>query len=499
MRKYIQIISFLLAAVTLSGCENWLDVKPETEVNEDDMFNTEQGFMDALYGIYVNMGKSDLYGGTLQTALDMTAQYYSYYDISECPYGHYQTFEYEHPSCTAISDALWMRIYYCIGLTNNLLKYLDKPEAVQICSNYDYLRGEALALRAYLHFELIRIFAPDVKKNPEYKSIPYRKTFSPDIEPQLKVKEVYQEILADLTEAKQLLSNDVIRTNGPDWLGESEKKEESDDVTDKNEGYYTSDFLKTRKYRMNYYAVLGTLARVHLTLGTTDDMEKAYDYAMEVIESGKFRPIQEEHILVSGEQAKYRDILFTDEFIFGLYSAQVDAFYKSNFDESYGVKKILINKLSDIYGQGTRDLRQTHWFKTSWGTSYLLKHNADLEYAKEKVRMMTLAEMYYIAAECLLRKNDPKAADYFNAVLESRGLVALDDRIPAESLTIEKITQERYKEFVGEGQTFFNMKRLNLDIQAITGEILPAANSIYTVPVPEEEFNYRNEVYDVKQ
>ena len=91
------------------------------------------------------------------------------------------------------------------------------------------------------------------------------------------------------------------------------------------------------------------------------------------------------------------------------------------------------------------------------------------------------------------------AADYFNAVLESRGLVALDDRIPAESLTIEKITQERYKEFVGEGQTFFNMKRLNLDIQAITGEILPAANSIYTVPVPEEEFNYRNEVYDVKQ
>ena len=27
MRKYIQIISFLLAAVTLSGCENWLDLK----------------------------------------------------------------------------------------------------------------------------------------------------------------------------------------------------------------------------------------------------------------------------------------------------------------------------------------------------------------------------------------------------------------------------------------------------------------------------------------
>ena len=344
-----------------------------------------------------------------------------------------------------------MRIYYCIGLTNNLLKYLDKPEAVQICSNYDYLRGEALALRAYLHFELIRIFASDVKKNPEYKSIPYRKTFSPDIEPQLKVKEVYQEILADLTEAKQLLSNDVIRTNGPDWLGESEKKEESDDVTDKNEGYYTSDFLKTRKYRMNYYAVLGTLARVHLTLGTTDDMEKAYDYAMEVIESGKFRPIQEEHILVSGEQAKYRDILFTDEFIFGLYSAQVDAFYKSNFDESYGVKKILINKLSDIYGQGTRDLRQTHWFKTSWGTSYLLKHNADLEYAKEKVRMITLAEMYYIAAEA----HPAEAYDLLEEILPSR---EIHSSLPVNAGRTEVLTEvlkEYRKEYIGDGQFFY--------------------------------------------
>ena len=458
MRKYIQIISFLLAAVTLSGCENWLDVKPETEVNEDDMFNTEQGFMDALYGIYVNMGKSDLYGGTLQTALDMTAQYYSYYDISECPYGHYQTFEYEHPSCTAISDALWMRIYYCIGLTNNLLKYLDKPEAVQICSNYDYLRGEALALRAYLHFELIRIFASDVKKNPEYKSIPYRKTFSPDIEPQLKVKEVYQEILADLTEAKQLLSNDVIRTNGPDWLGESEKKEESDDVTDKNEGYYTSDFLKTRKYRMNYYAVLGTLARVHLTLGTTDD------------------------------KAKYRDILFTDEFIFGLYSAQVDAFYKSNFDESYGVKKILINKLSDIYGQGTRDLRQTHWFKTSWGTSYLLKHNADLEYAKEKVRMITLAEMYYIAAEA----HPAEAYDLLEEILLSR---EIHSSLPVNAGRTEVLTEvlkEYRKEYIGDGQFFYAYKRLIEEEAAILplGINIPNENKVLVWPLPQDEIKY---------
>ena len=358
MRKYIQIISFLLAAVTLSGCENWLDVKPETEVNEDDMFNTEQGFMDALYGIYVNMGKSDLYGGTLQTALDMTAQYYSYYDISECPYGHYQTFEYEHPSCTAISDALWMRIYYCIGLTNNLLKYLDKPEAVQICSNYDYLRGEALALRAYLHFELIRIFAPDVKKNPEYKSIPYRKTFSPDIEPQLKVKEVYQEILADLTEAKQLLSNDVIRTNGPDWLGESEKKEESDDVTDKNEGYYTSDFLKTRKYRMNYYAVKALQARAFLWYG---EKENAYAAAMEVIEAKNSDGSKKFDIEAIKTAFPGQDFIIYPEQIFGLYDHQLDDKYSSFFQTGILYKGTSSQEImKNLYGNTGKDFREQY-------------------------------------------------------------------------------------------------------------------------------------------
>lgn len=217
-------------------------------------------------------------------------------------------------------------------------------------------------------------------------------------------------------------------------------------------------------------------------------MEKAYDYAMEVIESGKFRPIQEEYILVSGEQAKYRDILFTDEFIFGLYSAQVDAFYKSNFDESYGVKKILINKLSDIYGQGTRDLRQTHWFKTSWGTSYLLKHNADLEYAKEKVRMITLAEMYYIAAEA----HPAEAYDLLEEILPSR---EIHSSLPVNAGRTEVLTEvlkEYRKEYIGDGQFFYAYKRLIEEEAAILplGINIPNENKVLVWPLPQDEIKY---------
>ncbi len=497
MKKYIRIVGVFLIGFCLGGCNNWLDVRPETEMNENDMFDSEQGFMDALYGVYVNLAKSDLYGGSLPVALDMTGQYYAFYDESQCTYAKYHFFDYEHPQCAAVTDNLWMRLYYCIGLANNILKFLDKPEAMEMCANYNYLRGEALALRAYLHFELIRMFAPDVKKNPDYLSIPYRKTFSPDIEPQQKVSEVYKLILQDLAEAKQLLENDVIRTNKPDWLGSEIENDNPEDVTDKNDQYYVTGFLKNRKYRMNYYAILGTLARVHLTLGTAEDTEKAYHYAMEVIESGKFRPIQEEHILVSGDRAKFRDILFTDEFIFGLYSTQIDAFWKSHFDESYQAGKMFISRLSSIYGQGTRDIRQTYWFKTSYSTSYVLKHDSELEYAKQKIRMITLPEMYYIAAEA----HPAEAYDLLEEILPSREIHCNLSATATRTEVLTELLKEYRKEYLGDGQFFYAYKRLIGEAEVVNSLNLeiPDEGKVLVWPLPLDEIKYGDRVSEIWQ
>jgi hypothetical protein len=51
---------------------------------------------------------------------------------------------------------------------------------------------------------------------------------------------------------------------------------------------------------------------------------------------------------------------------------------------------------------------------------------------------------------------------------------------------------ERYKEFVGEGQTFFNMKRQNLAIKSADGKTtFQPSNDIYVVPVPDVEYENR--------
>ncbi len=38
--------------MSLSACNNWLDVSPKTELKAEDMFATEAGFRDALIGVY---------------------------------------------------------------------------------------------------------------------------------------------------------------------------------------------------------------------------------------------------------------------------------------------------------------------------------------------------------------------------------------------------------------------------------------------------------------
>lgn len=45
MRK---ILLLLCVSILFSGCENFLDINPDSEVVNDDMFNTAEGVEDAL-------------------------------------------------------------------------------------------------------------------------------------------------------------------------------------------------------------------------------------------------------------------------------------------------------------------------------------------------------------------------------------------------------------------------------------------------------------------
>ena len=53
MKKYI--VSICLGMFLFSSCSNWLDVKPKTTVEEEEVFSRELGFKEALTGVYIKM------------------------------------------------------------------------------------------------------------------------------------------------------------------------------------------------------------------------------------------------------------------------------------------------------------------------------------------------------------------------------------------------------------------------------------------------------------
>lgn len=63
--------------MTLCSCSDWFDVSPKTDVKAAELFESEDGFMEALAGIYVSMTDDAAYGDNLSFGmLDQMAQLY---------------------------------------------------------------------------------------------------------------------------------------------------------------------------------------------------------------------------------------------------------------------------------------------------------------------------------------------------------------------------------------------------------------------------------------
>lgn len=68
MKKIVLYITVTLLAVC-AGCSDWLDVRPRTEVQEDDIYNSEDGFRSVLNGVYIRMAEEGLYGKNMSMYL----------------------------------------------------------------------------------------------------------------------------------------------------------------------------------------------------------------------------------------------------------------------------------------------------------------------------------------------------------------------------------------------------------------------------------------------
>ena len=169
----------MLLAVGITSCSGWLDVKPKKTV-EEELFSREIGFKEALTGAYIKMTSTSLYTRELSYGfIDILGQRYKNGKSGTQSFqnGLYYTFPSSLTEST--TNAIWEKTYNIIADLNNLLYWVDKSKQVLSTPGYyEIIKGEALGLRAFLHFDLLRMFGPVYKEHPGANSICYRTVFS---------------------------------------------------------------------------------------------------------------------------------------------------------------------------------------------------------------------------------------------------------------------------------------------------------------------------------
>lgn len=477
--KAIKYIIICFCALTLAtSCDDFLNITPDGQVKRDPQLSYPEGIEDALYGAYSQLRSTSLYGQELHfSTLELLAN--NLWCKDNDAVDAMCSFNYTDTRVQDIFEAVWTLMYNNISNVNSILDAPLVKNAKEDEYPYNIYKGEALALRAFMHFDLVRLFAEQITQNPDAAGIPYQKEFSLNTPAFESLQKNYENILNDLLTAEKMLAN---------------------------EGEYAdaSNFMKDRQIHLNLYAVKALLARVYFTMGNNTE---ALKYAKDVIEnSGRTLTAKTK---VVGDIA---GVLSPTEALWGVYYAgfytQVHAklhlttsFYsydlRDNFVELYDKNLVgqdyrsIANFTYVEYGQNEQKARLI-----KLTDSYELNNNASGRPAELilGINMIRLPEMYYIASEILLESDYDLALYYFDEVIKNRGLEPFANRATNNTLTQEILNEERLKEYIGEGQTFFNMKRQHLPIVSYDGKTThQPSKEMYVVPVPNIEYENRYE------
>lgn len=492
MKKiYKTILLSGLVGTLLSSCSDWLNVYPSDQIKEEYLFETGNGYRTALNGIYRSMTSYSTYGSNLKWGIiDAWGQVYDMEKLSDenggKPMKKIAKLEFKNFELVPTTDKMWSDVWNLVANCNELAQQAEKADSMLF---YDGERerqmilGEAIGLRAYIQFDLLRIYAPSPKMEPGNRTfIPYVNVYPAYLNNRETVSYCLEQIIKDLTKSQELLL-DVDKTTG--WSKRFDEGPNNEKL-----------FLNSRGFRLNYYAVTAELARVYQYAGMKDE---ALEQANILIQNeSNFAALTDKAgstAINNGNLKMYNDV------IFALYSPKdqvdwdrlinhandkVDDFNEERF---LGLSSAM---MTELYGS---DLN------TDWRALFQLEqrgaHYRSLKYYQQPesyqygkvnnqlVPMIRMSEIYYIAAEAIYETDLSTALKYLKIVKKGRGLnVDLSGVTKGEFMN--ELVKDARREFIGEGQTLFMFKRLKRTIAGGNGDIIANEENL-VLPLPDSE------------
>lgn len=466
-KKIIYILSLGAFLFTASCSEERLQLLPEIGSPLEEAINTENDMRLVLNGVYNKMSASTGFGAAVSIFGDLLSDNAFVSTANDGYFLNTSRMSYS----PEISDFSMYDSFYNVIQQANMVIGDKKLKESQTVLRY---KAEAKIARAMSYFYLVSFYSPDPKSgtNQEYGVPIQPEDYNPDNKlSRSSVNDIYNYIISDLESGIAGLSGATV----------------------------------TKRSVLTPTAAKLLLSRVYLSRGAAGDYQKAVSYANEVINnspSNVFAPITDKttytNYFTSTSSSNIDD---QKETIFEIEQTPVfnnggnahpSSFYASNgahksilFRQSF-INLIKTNnndwRVALIGNLGSNQDTPQGYFGKKW-----VRGTNEGNYVSN-IRLLRFSEAYLNRIEALFKSGQTSAAlSYLNQFEQSRG-----ENI-SSNITIEKILDERRKEFFGEGYRYFDLKRNGLsvvkDSNCSTNCNVSANDRLLVIPIPYYEIN----------
>ena len=445
---------------------------------------------------------------------------YTSYVVDNTTYDYFRKFMYDNSNVVSGIENVWERGYNVIANANNIIQNIKNttPDLFkQGKMERDLILGEALACRAFMHFDLLRLFAPAPVNDDGQAYIPYVTTYPSLYAQKMTVQAVLDSIINDLEKARPMVVAWDTSSMGRGTLTEGISRFHNEfifdtDIYSSPDASKVEEFFKGRGYRMHYFAMTAALARAYAYKG---DYQKAYDCAKEIMNfkvvtfderSGFPCFARDNYNGAAGDWDTKTDLKTLSNLIFGVYQKEAVAHYSlssyfhQNADASSanwfalnveGQKIFYTRSGVNEYDLDYRGFRLIALMKGAIYISGKYYPSSNETIAEENAQVVPLirsSEMRYIMAEYFARNNNfEEAAKILNDMRAARGCQEVINISNWNDFQAELI-QDARREYIGEGQLFFLYKRLDAAIDfGANKETRKLTRSEYLWPIPTNE------------
>jgi hypothetical protein len=481
LKHKIQLSGFALLLAMSSCKKTFLDQQPYNSVAANTALKNDADLNAAMNGVYGSMRATDLYGRTLVVKGELMSDNCF---LTTANSGRYLTFnQYNMINTDAQANNVWANAYSVIKNANLVIN-----ASVPANDNVSQLKAEAYTVRALMHFELVRNFASPYSVDPTKPGVPIVLNFDQNALPgRNSIKEVYTQIVADLTTAASMVKYTI------------------------NNSMIFNSTGSTRTLNSSYitkYAISALLARVYQHMG---DWANAKTAALDVVNNGGFTLTASTGL--SGYWANANPRADKVETIFEVTS---DANNNQGSDRLAGIFLPAAAPYSGAYGDVLVNASLYNLYNATdarkalitvgpragqVSAAYICRKYTSNTTDYDDTKVLRYADVLLILAEAYYNLNDIANANLTVNKVATQRDPSFAGWTDLGTQALENILTERRKELAFEGYRFWDLVRLQRTFTKVQDQDAPQNNLTITpsngkliFPIPINETNVNTKI-----